>query len=87
MRAAAAVDGYDISAQAGEGVEGHIVTIAGTPPQSFSTDLFKSPDYATLGELWEKVAPTAKGPTAARMFPHGWPVETRGSTGSTWRKR
>jgi DNA gyrase subunit B len=63
VRAAAAVDGYDISAQAGEGVEGHTVTIAGTPPQSFSTDLFKSPDYATLGELWEKVAPVAKGPT------------------------
>src|SRR5262245_13811630 len=63
VRAAAAVDGYDISAQAGEGVEGHTVTIAGPPPQSFSTDLFKSPDYATLGELWEKVAPAAKGPT------------------------
>ena len=63
VRAAAAVDGYDISAQAGEGVEGHTVTIAGTPPHSFSTDLFKSPDYATLGELWEKVAPVAKGPT------------------------
>jgi DNA gyrase subunit B len=63
VHAAAAVDGYDISAQAGEGVEGHTVTIAGTPPQSFSTDLFKSPDYATLGELWEQVAPAAKGPT------------------------
>jgi DNA gyrase subunit B len=30
---------------------------------SFSTDLFKSPDYATLLELWEKVAAVAKGPT------------------------
>ncbi len=55
--------GYNISAQAGEGIEGHIVTIAGPPPLSFSTDLFKSPDYATLGELWEKVALVAKGPT------------------------
>jgi len=63
VQAAAAVDGYNISAQAGEGIEGHTVTIAGTPPLSFSTDLFKSPDYATLGELWEKVAPAAKGPT------------------------
>jgi DNA gyrase subunit B len=63
VQAAAAVDGYNISAQAGEGSEGHTVTIAGTPPLSFSTDLFKSPDYATLGELWEKVAPAAKGPT------------------------
>jgi DNA gyrase subunit B len=63
VRAAAAVDGYNISAQAGEGIEGHTVTIAGTPPLSFSTDLFKSADYATLGELWEKVALAAKGPT------------------------
>jgi len=63
VRAAAAVDGYNISVQAGEGIEGHTVTIAGPPPLSFSTDLFKSPDYATLGELWEKVALTAKGPT------------------------
>ena len=31
VRAAAAVDGYDISVQAGEGVEGHTVTIAGAP--------------------------------------------------------
>jgi len=62
--AAAAVDGYDISVQAGEGTEGHTVTIAGSPTLSFSTDLFKSPDYASLGELWEKVAPAAKGPTA-----------------------
>jgi DNA gyrase subunit B len=62
--AAAAVDGYDISVQAGEGNEGHTVTIAGSPTLSFSTDLFKSPDYASLGELWEKVAPAAKGPTS-----------------------
>jgi len=64
VRAAAAVDGYDVGVQAGEGNEGHTVTIAGPPPLSFSTDLFKSPDYASLGELWEKVAPAAKGPTA-----------------------
>jgi DNA gyrase subunit B len=63
VHAAAAVDGYDISIQAGEANEGHTVTIAGTPPRSFSTDLFKSPDYTSLGELWEKVAPVAKGPT------------------------
>jgi len=63
VRAAAAVDGYDISVQAGEANEGHTVTIAGTPPVSFSTDLFKSPDYVSLGELWEKVALAAKGPT------------------------
>src|SRR5206468_8458788 len=57
VRAAAAVDGYDVGVQAGEGNEGHTVTIAGPPPLSFSTDLFKSPDYASLGELWEKAAP------------------------------
>src|SRR5437773_5372351 len=32
VHAAAAVDGYDISVQAGEANEGHTVTIAGTPP-------------------------------------------------------
>src|SRR5712664_17107 len=45
VRAAAAVDGYDVGVQAGEGNEGHTVTIAGPPPLSFSTDLSKSPDY------------------------------------------
>src|SRR5436309_1496275 len=63
VRAAAAVDGYDVSVQAGEANEGHTVSIAGTPPRSFSTDLFKSPDYVSLGELWEQVATVAKGPT------------------------
>jgi DNA gyrase subunit B len=61
--AAAAVDGYDVQVHAGEANEGHRVTIAGPPAVSFSTDLFKSADYATLGELWEKVAAVAKGPT------------------------
>src|SRR5262249_4674168 len=64
VRGAAAVDGYDASVQAGEANEGHTVRIAGTPTVSFSTDLFKSPDYTSLGELWEKVALAAKGPTA-----------------------
>ena len=31
--------------------------------RSFSTELFKSSDYVTLLELWEKLAPAAKGPT------------------------
>src|SRR3989454_505723 len=38
VRAAAAVDGYDVGVQAGEGNEGHTVTIAGSPAGSFSTD-------------------------------------------------
>jgi DNA gyrase subunit B len=41
-----------------------VVTIAGPPTVSFSTDLFKGPDYATLHELWEKLAAAAKGPTS-----------------------
>jgi DNA gyrase subunit B len=61
--AAAAVDGYEVQVHAGEANEGHRVTIAGPPPISFSTDLFRSADYATLGDLWEKVAAVAKGPT------------------------
>src|SRR5437870_12330233 len=64
VRAAAAVDGYDVSVQAGEANEGHTVTIAGTPTRSFSTDLLKSPDYTNPGELGEKVALAAKGPTS-----------------------
>jgi len=61
--AAAAVNGNNVQVQAGEANEGHRVTIAGPPAVSFNTDLFKSADYAALGELWEKVAALAKGPT------------------------
>jgi DNA gyrase subunit B len=61
--AAAAVDGYEVHVQPGEANEGHRVTIGGPTAVSFSTDLFKSADYATLGELWEKVSAVAKGPT------------------------
>ncbi|HYE93090.1 MAG TPA: DNA topoisomerase (ATP-hydrolyzing) subunit B, partial [Terriglobales bacterium] len=61
--AAASVDGYQLTVQPGEANEGHRITIAGTPEVSFSTDLFKAADYATLTELWEKVAAVAKGPT------------------------
>ncbi|HXH81810.1 MAG TPA: DNA topoisomerase (ATP-hydrolyzing) subunit B [Candidatus Tectomicrobia bacterium] len=61
--AAAAVDGYDVQVTPGDNGGGHNVTIAGPPTVSFSTDLFKSPDYATLLELWEKVSAAAKGPT------------------------
>jgi DNA gyrase subunit B len=61
--AAAAVDGYQVSVQPGEPNEGYRVTIAGPPEGSFSTDLFKSADYASLFDLWEKVSAAAKGPT------------------------
>jgi DNA gyrase subunit B len=64
VAAAAAVNGYTITVTPSEGAEGHVVTIAGPPTVSFSTDLLKSPDYAMLYELWEKVAAVAKGPTS-----------------------
>jgi DNA gyrase subunit B len=61
--AAASVNGHVVDVQPGENGDGHRVTIAGPPTVSFTTDLFKSADYATLHDLWEKVAPIAKGPT------------------------
>jgi DNA gyrase subunit B len=45
-----------------EGVEGYTIVIPGANV-SFSTDLFKSADYGTLLDIWEKLAATAKGPT------------------------
>jgi DNA gyrase subunit B len=63
VNAAAAVNGDTIQVQPGENGDGNTVTLAGPPTVSFSTALFKSADYATLYELWEKVAAAAKGPT------------------------
>jgi DNA gyrase subunit B len=64
VNAAAAVNGYTVTVQQSDNpAEGNIVTIAGPPTLTFSTDIFKSPDYASLFELWEKVAAAAKGPT------------------------
>ena len=63
--AAAAVNGFTVTVQPGEQAEaGHTVTFAGPPAVSFSTTLFKSPEYATMIDLWEKLAPADKGPTA-----------------------
>jgi len=61
--AAAAVNGYSIRVTPGDNGDGHTVTIAGPPAVTFSTDVFKSADYTTIVELWEKVGATAKGPT------------------------
>jgi DNA gyrase subunit B len=63
VRAAAAVNGDDVTVQPGEPPAGNTVVIAGPPTVSFSTDLFKSADYSALLEVWEKVAAVAKGPT------------------------
>ncbi|MBI3628418.1 MAG: DNA gyrase subunit B [Candidatus Rokubacteria bacterium] len=62
MAAAAAVDGYSVEGRAGEAGEGQILTFAGPQRASFGTDVFKSPDYETLFELHEKIAPVVKGP-------------------------
>ncbi|HEY3067766.1 MAG TPA: DNA topoisomerase (ATP-hydrolyzing) subunit B [Methylomirabilota bacterium] len=63
VAAAAAVNGYSIAVHPGDNAGGHSVTIAGPPTVSFSTDLFKGADYASLFDVWEKVAAVAKGPT------------------------
>jgi DNA gyrase subunit B len=64
VAAAATVNGYNIQVQPGDNGDVHTVTIAGPPTITFSTDLFKSTDYATLLERWERVGAAAKGPTA-----------------------
>ena len=61
--AAAAINGYQVEVAPGENGDGHAVTVAGPPTLTFTTEIFKSADYASLVELWEKVAAAAKGPT------------------------
>jgi DNA gyrase subunit B len=61
VAAARAVDGYSAEVRAGDSDDGHRVTIAGGLRGTFSTELLKSPDYATLLELYERVAPLVRG--------------------------
>src|SRR3989449_829797 len=61
--AATAVNGHDVEGRPRGKAEPHTVGIAGSPPLTFSTELFRSADYTTLLEQWEKVAAGAKGPT------------------------
>jgi len=63
VEAAAAVNGHAVDVQPGDNGDGHRVTIPGPPTAKFTTDVFKSPDYGTLVDLAEKLAPAAKGPT------------------------
>ena len=63
VAAAAAVDGYSIEARPGDTGDTQTIVIAGPPAVSFSTELFKSSDYVSLLELWDKLASAAKGPT------------------------
>ncbi|MGH7352971.1 MAG: DNA gyrase subunit B, partial [Candidatus Rokuibacteriota bacterium] len=61
--AAAAVNGHEVEMRPGDNGDPHTVIIAGPPALTFSTELFKSQDYTTLLEQWDKVAAAAKGPT------------------------
>ena len=63
VAAAAAVNGHNVERRAGDNGDAHTIVIAGPPTVSFSTELFRSADYATLLDLWDKLAPAAKGPT------------------------
>jgi len=63
VAAAGAVNGHDIGARAGDNGDAHTLVVAGPPTVSFSTELFRSQDYATLLELWDTLAAAAKGPT------------------------
>jgi DNA gyrase subunit B len=63
VAAAAAVNGHDIEARAGENGDAYTLVVAGPPTVSFSTELFKASDYVTLLELWDNLAAAAKGPT------------------------
>jgi DNA gyrase subunit B len=61
--AATAVNGHDVEVRPGDNGDPHTVVIAGTPPLTFSTELFRSQEYTTLLDQWEKVAAASKGPT------------------------
>src|SRR5688572_13209346 len=63
MAAAAAVNGHTITPRPGDNGDAQVLVVAGPPTTSFSTELFKSPDYVALTELWDTLAPAAKGPT------------------------
>jgi DNA gyrase subunit B len=63
VAAAAAVDGHSVEARPSDTGDAQTIVIAGPPTVSFSTELFRSPDYVTLLELWDKLAAAAKGPT------------------------
>jgi DNA gyrase subunit B len=61
--AATTVNGHEVEVRPGDNGDPHTVIIGGSPALTFSTELFRSQDYTSLVELWEKVAAAAKGPT------------------------
>src|SRR5688572_13854395 len=63
LAAAAAVNGHTIQPRPGDNGDAQVMVVSGPPTTSFSTEVFKSPDYVALAELWDTLAPAAKGPT------------------------
>jgi DNA gyrase subunit B len=63
VTAAASVNGHDVEVRPGDNGDAHTIVIGGPPSVSFSTELFRAPDYVALLDLWEKLAAAAKGPT------------------------
>jgi DNA gyrase subunit B len=63
VTAAGVVNGHNIQARAGDTGDAQTLVVAGPPTVSFSSELFRSPDYTTLVERWETLAAAAKGPT------------------------
>ena len=63
VAAAGAVNGHNIQPRAGDTGDAQTLVVAGPPAVSFSTELFKSADYGSLLDLWDKLAAAAKGPT------------------------
>jgi DNA gyrase subunit B len=63
MAAASAVNGHNIQPRAGDTGDAQTLVVAGPPAVSFSTELFRSADYGSLLDLWDKLAAAAKGPT------------------------
>jgi DNA gyrase subunit B len=63
VAAAAAVNGHSIQARPGDNGDPQTLVLAGPPTVSFSTELFRAPDYLGLVDVAETLAPAAKGPT------------------------
>jgi DNA gyrase subunit B len=63
VAAAAAVDGHSVEARAADTGDAQTIVIAGPPTVSFSTELFRAPDYLALLDLWETLSAAAQGPT------------------------
>jgi DNA gyrase subunit B len=63
QEAAAVVNGHSLDVRPADNGDARTIVIAGPPTVSFTTELFRGPDYIALLELWEALAAAAKGPT------------------------